>query len=137
MIKKYNIDELWYDKEAKKMVLSGWILIDKFNKTNLYIYKDDEIYEEMTLENVRKDVINAHKASISKDKSIVAFFCETEINLSEEHTYSLVLNENGIIQNLENFSIKKILEAKTIIFSFDHIDYHKGELLIKGWAFSK
>ena len=82
MIKKYNIDELWYDKEAKKMVLSGWILIDKFNKTNLYIYKDDEIYEEMTLENVRKDVINAHKASISKDKSIVAFFCETEINLS-------------------------------------------------------
>ena len=35
------------DKEAKKMVLSGWILIDKFNKTNLYIYKDDEIYEEI------------------------------------------------------------------------------------------
>ena len=137
MIKKYNIDELWYDKEAKKMVLSGWILIDKLSSINLYIYKDEEIYEEITLGNVRKDVINAHRANISKDKSVIAFFSETEINLSGEHTYSLVLNDNGIIQKLETFLIEKILETKTIIFSVDYINYYKGEVLIKGWAFSK
>lgn len=141
MKKLFHIDLLEYNFLIKKLVISGWIIVDKTTDYKLQI-KNEYVNKYIELKKVRNDVKEYYKNDILETNEAFSFNLEIDLNiekLEEQKEISFILIENEKIILTEKIKLDKdiIVKNKTINFNIDETTKNDKNILIKGWAYSR
>ena len=138
-MKRYYIDELRYNFQDEKIIVRGWIIVDRTKKSELYIYIGDREYRKTKFSTTRDDVNLLFQDHIKDNEEAISFDIELDFNLENLKDFELVLIENGQAIFKEKIKLDKeiLLKDKTIEFQIDHIEKNDENIIIKGWAYSK
>lgn len=96
MKKLFHIDLLEYNFLINKLVISGWIIVDKTTDYKLQI-KNEYVNKYIELKKVRNDVKEYYKNDILETNEAFSFNLEIDLNiekLEEQKEISFILIEN-------------------------------------------
>ena len=137
MKKLFHIDLLEYNFLVNKLVISGWVIVDKTTDYKLQI-KNAYVDQYIKLKKIKND---GYKNNILKTSEKFSFDLEINSNIErleeqKEINFILIENEKIILTKKIKLDRDTILKNRTINFNIDEITKNK-DILIKGWTYSK